>query len=261
MTTSSISDNFKKWACSFSGCEGGNRQAKIWISGIEWGGGKKPNEKNFEETMSQYYNVTLKQEIEQGAVTAPAEYNWQEHKNEPYGIKLAKLYMAINGKSGSTYKQEITNYNGSEIFKINLYPIVCENVDDDLWNKYNLANITGFQAKQYYKIWCFENRFPVFRKKVAQHNPSVIIGTGNQCLNDFLACFTPCFEKSAEIKWDKIKTVSNNGSKERNSYYYWTKVTDQTTLVIVPFLGGPNGLNSDELITQMGEKIRTIADL
>ena len=30
-------ENFKKWLCSFSGCNGGNPRANIWISGIEWG--------------------------------------------------------------------------------------------------------------------------------------------------------------------------------------------------------------------------------
>lgn len=27
----------KEWACSFSGCDGGNPNAPIWLCGIEWG--------------------------------------------------------------------------------------------------------------------------------------------------------------------------------------------------------------------------------
>ena len=33
-----IPDNFKKWACSLSGCDGGNLMADTWLCGIEWGG-------------------------------------------------------------------------------------------------------------------------------------------------------------------------------------------------------------------------------
>jgi len=30
-------ENFKEWACSFSGCDGGDLKSPVWLCGIEWG--------------------------------------------------------------------------------------------------------------------------------------------------------------------------------------------------------------------------------
>lgn len=32
-----IPNNFKEWACSLSGCDGGDINADTWLCGIEWG--------------------------------------------------------------------------------------------------------------------------------------------------------------------------------------------------------------------------------
>ncbi len=37
----SLKKEFIQWATSLSGCDGGNPEADIWLSGIEWGGGVK----------------------------------------------------------------------------------------------------------------------------------------------------------------------------------------------------------------------------
>ena len=41
-----INENFKKWALGFSGCDGGDigsaQSPSIWLCGLEWGGGFKP---------------------------------------------------------------------------------------------------------------------------------------------------------------------------------------------------------------------------
>ena len=29
-------ENFKEWACSFSGCDGGDVDSPVWLCGIEW---------------------------------------------------------------------------------------------------------------------------------------------------------------------------------------------------------------------------------
>ncbi len=39
MSKFNVPENFKDWACSLSGCDGGNLKADTWLCGIEWGGG------------------------------------------------------------------------------------------------------------------------------------------------------------------------------------------------------------------------------
>jgi len=34
---SGLVENFKEWACSFSGCDGGDLKSPVWLCGIEWG--------------------------------------------------------------------------------------------------------------------------------------------------------------------------------------------------------------------------------
>lgn len=34
---SGLVENFKEWACSFSGCDGGDLESSVWLCGIEWG--------------------------------------------------------------------------------------------------------------------------------------------------------------------------------------------------------------------------------
>jgi hypothetical protein len=55
-----LKTNFIQWACSLSGCDGGNPKADIWISGIEWGYNKN------DKTQEEYYKVDLAQEIANG---------------------------------------------------------------------------------------------------------------------------------------------------------------------------------------------------
>lgn len=40
---------------------------------------------------------------------------------------------------------------------------------------------------------------------------------------------------------------------------YWTKVSDETTLVVIPFPSGRFGLNSNALLQKFGDRIREIA--
>ena len=43
-----INEDFKKWALGFSGCDGGDigspQHQSIWLCGLEWGGGFKPEQ-------------------------------------------------------------------------------------------------------------------------------------------------------------------------------------------------------------------------
>ena len=159
MTELKITQNFKDWACSFSGCDGGNPESGIWLSGIEWGYGKEKSQTKdeYETALRNYYTKELPEEIAKGKYTPPDKYHWLERGT--YKIIVRKLYHAIRGKA-------VKDYDGSEIFKMNLYPIAFRNTDGKLWKDWGLDKLTGFEEKELFKTWCFLHRFSFIREQV-----------------------------------------------------------------------------------------------
>ena len=233
-----ITEQFKNWACSLSGCDGGDPKATIWLSGIEWGG---DDEKYYQE---------LPEEISKGEYVPPIKYDWKEQLRHRFGMSLAKLFSAIHGHDVSNYRNYAEGLPGNELFKLNLYPIAFERTDRSLWRKYKLNEITGFEEKELFKAWCFINRFPAMSKRVQTYKPKIIIGTGVSYLVDFFTCYASGQELKDVIHIDSIG--------DRNMY--WAKIADNTHLFVVPFFSGSFGLNSDALLQQFGARIKEISN-
>lgn len=241
-----MNENLKKWACSFSGCDGGNINADIWLCGIEWGSGSYENGK--------YYEKDLPDEIKKGAVEITNEkFDWKDSITYSYGRSFAKLYTAINSGEVKNYKS-VSELSGVQLFKLNLYPIAFDSTNHNLWKDYKLEEITGFDNKYLFNTWCFFNRFPVFADVRKKKNPKLIICTGVDYFRDFLMCFSGG-KNIDEIKTGIIKPVSKANKYDRT--YYWVKI-EQTLLVVVPFFSGRYGLNSDYLLQKMGDKIKEL---
>jgi len=235
--------NLVDWACSLSGCDGGNIAADIWLCGIEWGGG----------SYGSYYEKDLPQEISNGAVdTNLDKFNWEESITYPYGRSFAKLYTSIHGGNVEEYRQ-VVNLSGNELFKANLYPIAFDSTDHSLWHKNNLDTITGFENKFLFNTWCFFNRFPAFSKLRKKHKPKLIVGTGVDYLRDFLMFFGAS-ENIEKLQSDKITPKSDSNKYDRT--YYWVKLDKNTLLVVIPFFSGRYGLNSNYLLQEMGNRIK-----
>jgi hypothetical protein len=246
-----LKPNFIQWARSLSGCDGGDPKAKFWLCGIEWGYGKKDG--NPEE----YYNIELRQEIEKGKYEPAGIYHWEDTLKHTYGRNVAKLYYAIIGKNVADYRNVVTECDGSEIFKMNLYPIAFNNTDDQLWKKYHLNELTGFEEKNLFKTWCFLNRFPAILSLVNQYQPHLIIGTGISYLTDFFVCFAGDASKNTIINFGEV-VLKTKEDKDIKRSYYWAKLKNGTTLVVVPFFSGSYGLNSNDLIQEIGNKIKQL---
>jgi len=246
-----VPDNFKEWACSLSGCDGGNPRAKVWLCGIEWGvSGNRAEE---------YYREQLPLEIKEGRVDLiESEFDWGKSIKYPFGRSFAKLFAALKGEKVERYKNVIEQCSGLELFKLNLYPIAFNSTQSRLWIKHGLKDITGFDEKHLFKTWCFMNRFPEFSRLRTRYKPDLIICTGISYLRDFFACFGGSQENSGEIKYAEIEPISENNKKKKRRYY-WVKLDGGTTLVVVPFFSGANGLNSNFLLQEMGDKIRALS--
>lgn len=246
-----INEKFKEWACSLSGCDGGNINAPVWICGIEWGYNKNNN------SQLDYYANQLVDEINEGRCSPSDKCLWKDQLIYPYGRSIAKLYYAILGKEVSDYKNIETDCNIPEIFKMNLFPIAFNNTDNKLWKKHGLDKLTGIEDKYLYVTWCFLHRYPTFSNMVFEKRPKLIIGTGISYLTDFFACFAGKMKPITPIN---IETIAQESSKGKINYrrFYWSKIFDQTLLVVVPFPAGSNGMNSDYLIKSIGSKIREL---
>jgi len=140
---------------------------------------------------------------------------------------------------------------------LNLYPIAFDSTDENLWKKYKLDEKTGFDEKYLLQTWCFLNRFPVFSELRKEKSPRLIIGAGISYLKDFIMCFGWDQMTCGNIKYGDIEPRSE-GNKSKKRRYYWIKLDSYTTLVVVPFFSGPNGLNSDYLLQEMGNRISGI---
>lgn len=242
-----ISNNLRDWACSLSGCDGGNIASDIWLCGIEWGAG----------SYGTYYEVDLPQEISKGAVdNGRDKFDWKDSITYPYGRSFAKLYTSIQGGNVDDYRQ-VANLSGDEIYKLNLYPIAFDSTDHNLWHTYGLDKLTGFENKYLFNTWCFFNRSSVFRKLRKKHKPKLIIGTGVDYLRDFMMFFGDN-ESIEKLNTGKISADSSRNTYERT--YYWVKLDVDTTLVVIPFFSGRYGLNSNFLLQEMGNRIKCILD-
>ncbi len=243
-----IPQDFKEWACSLSGCDGGNLDADTWLCGIEWGGGSYGD--------GIYYKEYLPKEIPKGKVNLEKSlFDWKDSITYTYGRSFAKLFAAIKHEDIDNYKDLVSNkWDGSELFKLNLYPIAFDSTSENLWQKYGLNRITGFDEKHLFQTWCFLNRFPVFSELREAKKPKLIICTGVSYLRDFFMCFGGNQSNSGFIKYGELEPDSENNKRR----YYWVKIDNYTTLVVIPFFSGTYGLNSNYLLQEMGIKIREL---
>jgi len=240
--------NIRDWACSLSGCDGGNINADIWLCGIEWGGGSRDN----------YYKEYLPKEISSGKVFPNNDkFDWKDSITYPYGRSFAKLYSAIIGCKVEEYKQ-VSDLDGKELFKTNLYPIAFDSTDHNLWHENKLDEITGFENKYLFNTWCFFNRFPAFSRLRKKHKPKLIICTGVDYLRDFMMFF------GGNENIDKLNTEKLIPKSDSNKYdrtYYWVRIDAHSLLVVIPFFSGRYGLNSNYLLQELGNKIKLLVDL
>jgi len=242
-----IPKDVQDWACSLSGCDGGNIEANIWLCGLEWGAG------SFNEGI--YYKEQLVEEIKTGRVEyRHSLFDWEKSITFNFGWNFAKLYTAMQGeKDVSKYKELASTWNGSDLFKLNLYPIAFDSDHESLWRKNDLNTITGFDEKRDYQLWCSLNRFPFFSNLRSENPPKLIICVGIGYRREFFLAFGGNKGKNSLINEEQIEAASDKNKRTKRRYF-WINV-DRTTIVVIPFFSIQPGLNSDHLLRRMGQEI------
>lgn len=256
-----VDPRFREWACSLSGCDGGSPSASIWLCGIEWGYRKHRGQtkEEYENDVRRYYRDELPKEIAKGRYEPPHDYDWnQTIKEGSFGKSVAKLYMSLKGLKVVDYLEISKKLEDPKLFKLNLYPIPFRYAHDELWDKYGLKDVTGIESKEAYRAWCFLNRFPSITKKVKEHSPRLIIGTGITYLLDFFVCFAGVGGSGAiQVAEIQPEDCVNQNAKR----YYWLRINEgKTLLAVIPSFSSPHGLNSDFLIQTLGSRLAKLLE-
>lgn len=248
-------ESFSNWAKTLVGCDGGDiARSDTWVCGIEWGYAKEKGQSadDYDQMLRKYYSEGLVAEMGRTAGHTHDTYDISAEASYRFGEKLAKLHAVIEGNHASQYREVAAKSSGTEIFKLNLYPIAFPETADYYWQKYELEYATGIQTKELYRVWCCLNRFPIFAGLVETHQPRLIVGTGVGYLTQFALAFggrdIEGFERVC------LEPASEKNGKAREMYV--GMIRNSTLLVVTPFFGHPSGLNSDHLIQQVGNEIR-----
>jgi hypothetical protein len=276
-----VNEGFAKWATSFSGCDGADLNAPIWICGIEDGGKERPKEYKF-ISKDDLQGISYDTRSSKCETCYPNFFT-----GNPYDINALKLHAAIfdefssdgnlliNGNSIPSpdgvreYAEKHRAYekrptNARSIFKLNLYPMAFQNTDENLWSEKDIKD-SGILTKDLYKAWCLEQRIMSMNSWIPTSNmPRVVIGTGNY-LNEFVLAFRKlnsvedfistlnefkCNLK--EFNRGTSEALSESPAKRFKCYYH--KKNDEPLLIMIPFLG-VGGLSSHKDISAIGQWI------
>ncbi|MBL7005436.1 MAG: hypothetical protein ISR69_15585 [Gammaproteobacteria bacterium] len=217
-----INEDFRKMALSQYGCDGGNLASKIWTCGLEWGGGYDDN---------QIKSSDMK-ELALGAWDLDGE-SVIDSLAAQYNQKLAWFFSYLFKWDVSKYTDEAVKYglfchNGIG-YKMNAFPLSYKNRNSVSWEQ-KTKDLIGLHSFEIYKEWCIQERGKYFQKLASTHSPKLILCTGITSTMEFIRFFGCDLESYREIKGINL-AKTNKGN---------------TLVMVVPFFGGANGINSYE---------------
>jgi hypothetical protein len=219
---------FAKWVRGFSGCDGGNLDGKIWICGIEYGGGD--DEKS------------IAQELLKDVSLPPLpRKNHKDYLDYPYNRAILKILCSLSGFSGSYtdfFSEKKCFTPDSDYFKLNLYPLGFRAIEPSLWQECH-AKLTGLETKDAYKRCCERLRFPWLNNLISRHEPALVLCTGTSYREQFFAAFSHGEHPAVDRRAGKpiAYTVTNQG---------------KTLVAVTYFPSGPHGLNSNQKLSDAG---------
>lgn len=244
MSTSSQRDPnaLNNFLASWTGCDGGNPQAKIWICGIEHGGACEPDTPLLKECEPGAWDKTFK-------ATHPDFRTWQYHQ------KVAKLMVAIErlrkhprtdrlAENYRTYMEERLYVRGGDTFKSNLFPFSSPSTSSSDWEQ-AYTSVLGMTRNEY-GAFCRQDRFSFLAEQRQKYAPRVVIGTGKTYRDDFARAFG-------------FLTVSSEPFSI-GSRVCWRYKDQRSTLIVTPFFGGRYGMNSDGLLEELAKEVAGLLD-
>lgn len=236
-------DNFKKIATSFYGCDGGNLDSDFWFCGLEWGGDFGKDDKSTELETTAEYNPEEEQNRgylpdDQQTIDFCQNVSWAKsfsnaHCNQ-YNYTICEF---LNEFQNPKLESSLTDYEQFIIknkilfnmkdgigFKMNMF-LLNSPKNNSPWNERH-EQITGFDNRKDYHNWCINGeRAQFFQELIKQHQPKYLICTGISSDYEFFSFFG-CDHSTAQYSSNKdVKIVF---SKVPNT---------STNIIVVPFFG------------------------
>lgn len=252
-----VESDFAKYALSYSGMDGGNLNAPLWICGIEFGGELAegiPFKRS--DKIPCWTDASPRMEsINEAKITMADGKRQTSYKMWPFCRMASKLTVAVLSGAISGWRQhyytdkEHKGYCGARggNFSLNLFPITFRRIGDAEWTD-KLRTTTGFQSSDQYRAWCREHRFPWLRELVQRYRPATVVCcSAAKTRNYFLSAFS---NESARLP-EPFKYLG----KKKLPVYKLEGCTDKTSLWIVPFLG-QGGILANGDIEHLGTLIR-----
>jgi transcriptional activator of eps genes len=248
-----MNDALDNYLASYTGIDGGNPHAAIWICGIEHGGDIDA------------LDGPLIPEPEPGGWTEKFRRTHPDFQKWQYHQKVAKLLISLRvlesdpsatpALSKDVYRAYMADelyVQGGQSFKLNLFPFSSPSVCSPKWEEAYRAH-DALRDKHAYYNRCEEIRFPFLKAIREQYDPKLVLCTGVT----FRAQFAKAFGFSSETK---SFAISNGSGSSRQCHRY---EDGRASLIVTPFFGGPYGINSNALIIDLARAIagnfRTVA--
>jgi len=239
-----VNTEFEKLALSHYGYDGGNLNAPLWVSGIEWGGGV-----NISELVS---------DIKKGPVLVPRTVESSLDRNKYLNYVFDRIWLKVLSKSlgceVSDYKKMINDDVGAlsssgPVMKLNLYPISFKDTSYENWSR-DFYEVTGFPTKELYMAWVQSHRFNFFNELVSEYKPDAILCSGVTFRRDFLLAFGGV-ESLFSTPVEKVKL-----SEKKELYIYQSSISPTTKIYVVPFFGSIHGTKKDSECEIIGELLQ-----
>lgn len=232
---------FEKISSGFYGMDGGNLNADLWISGLEWGGENshvlKTGDRDF---------ITL------DGYDVPCRINYEltSETKSSFDQKTAKIILSSKQNFVEYNLVEVKEYisnhffspNG-DFFKLNLFPLNCNNFNS--WNDDQIHE-TGCPMKYQYLTYSIEYRFPFIKKLVEKYNPKIILCYGEGHINEFMMAFWGEYDPT--IFGTEFPLVKSKMSLYRKK--------GLPSILVSPFPG--RNLVHDESLSIIGNKINEL---
>lgn len=271
---SNVPERFLKIVQSFYGCTTGNVDSPVWLCGLEWGGGLSLEAPTYLDSWNPYGFEDLQC------------WSWQEFKEEfwaprsKYCQNALKVLLTIQKGHycekdyklswSELEKHKTVGANGLAMF-LNAFPIsfAGRSVADKDWQQYEVLFSDGSTKKfpdwlgkscenfWKYKNFVLEHRAKTYVDERKKRCPKLIVCFGKNSASDFKTLWG--VEENApeylalsmrkDGNCDCFGYLLDNGSGKQ-----------KTLLFITPFIGGPYGLNSPELIENVFGQLRKKMD-
>ncbi|TMO99741.1 hypothetical protein CWC14_04090 [Pseudoalteromonas sp. S3260] len=223
------------------GMDGGNINAPLWLSGLEWAGADEKVTLDITRPTHEVHGYCVPYLSSGWKAENLNFYKWQ------FDQKIAKILckaFEFEGGYKNYMKDHYCNFDSNE-FKLNLFPLPCKNMNT--WSEEHIE-LTKTKIKYHYQTHCSITRFKLFNALVKQFQPKVVVCFGPKYVEEYKMAFWGDTYNENECAEERVFLGSKNELRILKGH-------GLPVLVLAPFLG--RNLVANVELNNVGEIIKT----